>query len=597
MSFLYVLWQQLGYWFIVVGGAAGAFLLVGIVVSLLQHGSAAPAILGATLVRGVKDLLFMSAKRIAAIAKLTFVESYRRQVFAVGLVFLGVIMFGGWFFGDAKSDSIAPYVSTVVTPMWFVLVPMSLLVSCWGIPADVKERSIHTVVTKPVKRSEIVVGRMLGYSAIMTVIVVAVSLGNYLWLMGQVPEHLKDQMVARVPVYGELTFLDRQGMPSKVGINVGDPWEYRSYIEGQTQSRAIWRFSFLDLGTLKKMESIPLEHRFEAFRTVKGRIEVETRFQLTLINPTTKLRMTLPAMYSVREFVASGRERVLEVPQTLPLTVEVNKKTEWEDPDLQQRVDEEVERVLEELRKEEAVAAAAANRAPKEITRQDVKEVTVDVFVLDDLVDDTVKDLGSALTVEIACVEPNQFIGVNPADLFVRLSDKSFTGNYVKAMVGIWLFVILLVILGTTSSCFVKGPVATLLCVGLIILGYHLTGHLETQRQLAEAQAVHGAGGPLEATYKLLTKSPELPNNFGTKVMSKIDGAAVSALNVAQLAVPDLTRFSTEATDRQLQLDISRGFDIPATHMIYRFIVVLSYFIPMVILGYFSLVLRELEHK
>ncbi|MEZ5943524.1 MAG: hypothetical protein R3C18_19180 [Planctomycetaceae bacterium] len=550
MSFLEILLHLVYQWAIVVGGASVAFLLVGTVISLLQNGSTAPGVLGATLTRGVLDLLFMSPRRIAAIARLTFVESYRRQVFAVGVVFLAVIMFGGWFFGDAKSDSIAPYVSTVVTPMWFVLVPMALLVSCWGIPADVKERSIHTVVTKPVKRSEIVVGRMFGYGAIMTVIVVVVSVVNYLWLIGQIPASLKDQMVARVPVYGQLTFLDRQGLESQTGINVGDPWMYRSYIEGQTQSRAIWRFHHLDVESLKKLESLPLEHRFEAFRTVKGDVELETRFQITLENPESKLRVTLPTMYPVREFVASGSERVIEIPH------EVKYRDSYE---------------------------------------SNAQEKTANIF--DDLIDSSNPELGATMFVEISCVEPNQFIGVNPADLFIRMGDKSFTGNYVKAMFGIWLFVILLVILGTTSSCFVKGPVATILCVGLIILGYHLTAHLESQRELAAAQAVHSASGPLEALYKLLTKSPELPNNFGTRVMGIIDSGAVSSLNVAQLAVPDLTQFSTEATDERLGLDISRGFDIPATHMIYRFIIVLSYFIPMVILGYFSLVLRELEHK
>ena len=49
-------------------------------------------------------------------------------------------------------------------------------------------------------------------------------------------------LVARVPIYGELRFLDREGNPALKGINVGQEWEYRSYIEGRTLASAIWTF-------------------------------------------------------------------------------------------------------------------------------------------------------------------------------------------------------------------------------------------------------------------------------------------------------------------------------------------------------------------
>ena len=45
-------------------------------------------------------------------------------------------------------------------------------------------------------------------------------------------------LVARVPVYGKLAFRDRTGKPAEKGINVGDEWTYRSFIEGGTLAAA-----------------------------------------------------------------------------------------------------------------------------------------------------------------------------------------------------------------------------------------------------------------------------------------------------------------------------------------------------------------------
>jgi len=44
---------------------------------------------------------------------------------------------------------------------------------------------------------------------------------------------------ASTPIYGKLSFLDRQGNPASSGINVGDVWTFRSYIEGSTKAAAI----------------------------------------------------------------------------------------------------------------------------------------------------------------------------------------------------------------------------------------------------------------------------------------------------------------------------------------------------------------------
>ena len=134
----------------------------------------------------------MSPRRIGAIASLTAKESIRRQDILVGLVFVLLFMFAGWFLHGTDIDTPAkPYISFALTAIRWLIIPVALLLSCWGLPADIKVRSLHTVVTKPVRRSEVVLGRMLGYGAVMTIGVVIMGVVGYIWILRSVPSRRK----------------------------------------------------------------------------------------------------------------------------------------------------------------------------------------------------------------------------------------------------------------------------------------------------------------------------------------------------------------------------------------------------------------------
>src|SRR5262249_18480335 len=132
------------------------------------------------------------------------------------------------------------------TISWLIL-PVVLLLSCWGLPEDIRLRSLHTVVTKPVRRHEIVLGRILGFSAIGALVLRAMSLVGYFWINRQLPQSMKSQLTARVPIYGSISFLNNEGSQVEKGINVGDENMFRSFIEGNTKSRAIWDFANVDV--------------------------------------------------------------------------------------------------------------------------------------------------------------------------------------------------------------------------------------------------------------------------------------------------------------------------------------------------------------
>lgn len=529
-------------WLVTMVACSLMALVVGFVAALTSYGSAGPGVVFSTVGRGIRDLLFLSPKRIYAIAILTFKEAARRKAFMIGFLFLLLFMFGGWFLGGTDLEKPAkPYVIFVITSMNFLLILMTLLVACWGIPADIKARSLHTVVTKPVRRSEILLGRMLGYGSVITLVLICTSVVGYFWILGKVPTLAQKQLIARVPFYStSLEFLDRNGDKAAAGINVGDIWEYRSFVEGGTKARAQWTFENLDVASIKKAGKLRVEQSFEAFRTFKGDVRQQLRYNLAFYNPQKDLHVPI-GTFQVEEHNTNVDAATVDIPLDLTYrdTFDVN--------------------------------------APEK-----------SVNVIDDLMHD------GKLMLEISALEPQQYIGVAQHDLFIRLTDRSFLTTYAKSCLGLWLLLMLIVIIGTSSSCFVKGPVATILTGSLIFVGFVFRGQIDkTLGDLAKNQQVLG-GGSIESIYRLLTQMNQqspLPDNMGTDVIKFLDQGVFGMLRVVNALIPDLQYFSTSEYP-------ANGFDVPWGAMLLpSLLITLAYLIPMVVLGYFSLQLRELEHK
>lgn len=245
----------------------------------------------AALAEGIQDLLWMSPRRIGAMSVLVFRESIRRKTLGVLVVFAICFLFAGWFLSDPNRDPLLRvpiYVTFVLTAISWLILPAVFLLSCWGLPDDIKARSLHTVVTKPIRRSEVLVGRILGVTLVGTLVVACMSVVGYLWLLRALPE--VQGLQTRVPVFGAINFLDREGKPAEAGVNVGDVNTFRSYIEGDTGARAIWTFKGVNSTLLNKEGKLILESKIEAFRTHKGNIEKSIISQYTFVNPTRKIR-------------------------------------------------------------------------------------------------------------------------------------------------------------------------------------------------------------------------------------------------------------------------------------------------------------------
>lgn len=516
--------EGLVHWLKVIGMFAGVIFSVSVILALGIYGASGPVAVMARVRQGVIDFFSISARRIWAIALLTVKEAIRRKALLVFGVFAALMMFAGWFLdSDLSPDlQVKNAVSFALTTVSWLTVPVVLLLSCWGIPEDIRLRSMHTVVTKPVRRNEIVIGRILGFSVISALIISVMGVVGYIWILRQMPSNAS--LICRVPVYGKLSFLDREGNPADKGINTGDIWEFRSYIEGGTRSAALYDFP-IDA----PVDRIKVESRFEAFRTHKGRIGQSLLIRYVLVNPTKELRVPLES-FEIAEFGLNERD--------------IERQISFYDEDKK------------------------ANR-------------TVDLF--DDLVDQ------KRLRIEVQCMDGQQYLGMSRPDMFIRLPDRSFAVGYLKAIMGTFLLAVFLVSIGVTSSTFVKGPVSTLLTFSVLIVGQ---GFREFMLKLITGE--QKGGGPLESWYRLvkhMNDTSGLPENIGMDLMTGIDKVLLGGLWLMQHLIPDLTAYSMSPY-------VANGFDVPWDVAMTRCIAMtVGYLIPCLVVGYYSLTLRELEAK
>ncbi|MDB5391156.1 MAG: hypothetical protein JWM11_6802, partial [Planctomycetaceae bacterium] len=432
---------------------------------------------------GIQDLIFMSPKRIWAIAVLVFRESVRRKTPLVMVVFGICFLFAGWFLSNpAQTDllRIPIYVTFVLTAISWLILPAVFLLACWGLPDDIKARSLHTIVTKPARRSEVLTGRILGVTLIGTAIVVCMSGVGYVWLTRAISSI--GSMTTRVPILGKITFKDRKGEDTDKGVNVGDIKEFRSFIEGNTGACAIWKYKGVSSNVLNNEGKLVIEGKFQAFRTHKGDMRQNVRYQLALVNPETKQRV-----FDRQRHVQEFRDTIVYLDTSL--------------------LDEENNPV--------------------------------------DLMKDIVHN--GELIVEVYCRSGGQFLGMARPDLFIRSRDATFAASFFKAVFTIWLMMVLIVVFAVTVSTAVKGPVASFLTGVIIVLGvFGRTFMQDLLDKNEKGEAKWTGGGLFESIYRILTHmnpSVELPAGFWSRAVKVVDFPFMQFAARSRSVIPDFDCF------------------------------------------------------
>lgn len=126
-----------------------------------------------------RDLPNTTWRRTNAIARLAFQEAIRRKVLAVVAIFIVGLLFAGWFLDPNADYPARLYIETVLTGTSRLILLLGLFLSCFSLPADIKNKTVQTIVTKPVRSTEIVLGRVLGFTAVGTLLIVVMGLLSY----------------------------------------------------------------------------------------------------------------------------------------------------------------------------------------------------------------------------------------------------------------------------------------------------------------------------------------------------------------------------------------------------------------------------------
>ncbi|MBR6388004.1 MAG: hypothetical protein IKS14_07095, partial [Thermoguttaceae bacterium] len=544
----------------------------------------------------------------------------RKKVVVVCVVFLVLLMFGGWFLDPGSKDPARLCTSFVYQTTTYLVLLLALFLSALSLPNDFKTKTIYTIVTKPVRASEIILGRILGVGAIGTVILLMMAACSYFFVSSTLKHthvlndnedltyvtdedpsslppdtvvakgytrlanghkhmiekyangtlrvleenkhtHAIEQvtegdmirykigpaqgaMQAKVPVYGKIKFRNADGFERERGINVGEEWEYRSYVAGATDEAIIWTFE--NVTPAKFANGLPVEMTISVFRTHMGNIEETIMGALYVRNPVTGLTAETHVFNSEKYTT-----KALHIP------VEIDKSKVKNRPWLVKKTND----------KASFEATPVADLPQKE---------TYNVF------EDFVVD--GKVEIWLQCLDSQQYFGAAAPDLYLRSADANVFFNFVKGYLGVWQQMLILISFGVLFSSFLSGPVAMVSTFGILVAGFCKTLFLD----IAHLQAL--GGGPIESFNRLVTHENmmvDLPNTFSTHLGQAFDHIAAGFLSIIGLALPSFSDFNYYADC------VANGYNIPLNAIIVHLVTTLSFVCPLFVAGYVVLRNRE----
>ena len=542
---------------------------------------------------GLADLAGMSPRRIWALARLAIQESLRRNVLVALALFLLIVLFAGWFLDPKSVNPGKLYLGFILGATNLLVCLVTLVLSVFSLPADIKAKAIQTVTTKPVRTGEIVLGRMLGFSIVGAVLLAIMGLIGWAFVVRSVSHghaiavedmiELKDVGGAVTGFEGR-TSLDR-GHRHRVELDAaGIGWtdnvqghrhavqrsgsgytigaaegmlEARRPLrgtlrfldrEGRPSTKGIsvgseWTYrQYIEGGSLAaaiwKFEGIsereysnglPLEMIVRVFRTYKGTIEKGIKGSVRVRNPASGLQ-TDPFYFTAREFTIDS----LLIPRKL------------------------------------------ASTSTDGGTRQ------VDLF------QDIVAD--GRVEVILQCLEPAQYYGVAQADFYLRAGDGSFAVNYAKSCLGILFSMLLVTAMGVMFSTFLGGALALFATLAVVLVGQfrEFIQRLFESQVTGDSSIVPG-GGPIESLYRIVTQESitvELAPSPAVQIMKTVDTFLLAPMQLLAGVFPSLSSLGTSDF-------VAGGFDIPFDLVAEHGMETIGYLLAFFIAGAFCLRARE----
>ena len=587
-----------------------------------------------TVVGMLGELVAIRPRRLYAIAWQCWVESFRRMwaPWVVLIVFGVILAFFDWFVTSSVAEMGRSYIGSLMFLAAILMMLMVTILSPISLPNDIRQQTIYTIVSKPVRRLELVWGRMIGYMALVTVLLVAfggISLaylyrnveGAYIKATADAAkarkqnrpdfarqydeqaEQLRTRMTARLPVKGSLVFIDSKNKQVTKGIDVGQEMELRSHIEGATPSKAIWRFgmvrdpldpahiidrkvpvgSLLQDGTIEKLQDEVFTLATEAAAAESGAKASESGAR------TARLKEQIEARRKELKLLVDREAKYLADARALGNSSKAgdlrNSALALHSPDIPIEMTFTVYRTTKgELGEPVLASMAVANpRVPNQVDNQvfSIHEYYTNKRYLPARL---LVGSGGDLQVSVQCMSPNQYLGMAESDLFLVASSGDYRANFLKGLLGVWLQAMVLTAIGVFAGTFLSWPVALVTTIFFLLAGYAAVGTLfEFSQHLS-----HG-GGPFESLIRMIgheNMETELAATPAVIIAKSLDSVLTPVLERLVYVIPNLTALDVSTT-------VADGFAVTGEKAFLNVLLGLGYALPFSIAGYFILKNRE----
>jgi hypothetical protein len=578
---------------LVVVAAAGVWLVQSVLCGPLAAGDRVYR----GLLAGLADFAGVSWRRTWALARLAIQESLRRNVLVVVGLFALIILFAGWFLDPASVNPGKLYLGFILAATNFLVCLVTLVLSVFSLPADIKAKAIQTVTTKPVRTAEIVLGRFLGFALVGTALVALMGVAGWAFVVRSVGHgHViaaDDVLVIRAEDGST------SGFEGRTSLDRGHRHRLELAADGQGTTETVQghrhRVRAVDQGGATAYEIGPPEGLLEARRPRRGRL----RFLDRDGRPSAK-GISVGAEWGYRQYIEGGTLAAAiwtfdgvtdgEFPTGLPLEMIV-------------RVFRTYKGVIDK-----GITGSIRVRNPSTGLQSDpfyftAKETTIDSLPIPrtlnataadgatrqvDLFTDLVAD--GRVEIVLQCLERAQYYGVAQADFFLRAGDGSFALNYAKSCVGIWFSMLLMTAMGVMFSTFLAGPVALLATLSMVVIGQfrEFIAKLFESQVTGDATIVPG-GGPIESLYRIVTQmsiTVPLDPTPAVQAMKTVDTILLAPMRLAAGLFPSLSALGTSNF-------VADGFDIPFDLLAANAVETLGYVLAFIVAGSFCLRARE----
>jgi ABC-type transport system involved in multi-copper enzyme maturation permease subunit len=579
------------------------FLFIGLTVA----GAGALVAVLLPLVVGFPSL---RVRRIFALGKLSFKEAIRNRALYGFSALLLVFLFGSWFIPYKPEYQVRSYVGVVYWVMKILLLVTAVVLAAFSIPNDIRHQTIHTIITKPVERFEILMGRFLGFTVLMTLVLILMTTVSVVYVLrGVDPEAAAESLKAREPLYGQLRF-ENTGADER-GTNVGREWDYRRYISANAANQepqyAVWDFPTVP-ATLANRDTVRCEFALDIYRTTKGHenkgVFCAFEFQSGNFNRRDKDKYNADrnrwlgkrnvfTAQDIDDWLAGYRAHLAARPKP-PSEAEIkdlaDKKrarlTAHQQGGDQYRLSDAA--IDDELAEEYGYYSEPA----KNVTDYHTMFIEVPGGLFRNALQ-TPPGVDPLVETRVSVTEQSatQYVGMAKYDLYWRLDDPrhtneqaAFVMNFFKGAFGLWLRLCLVIGLAVALSTYLSG-VISMLVAAMLYLGGGAMGYIQSI-----GLGTAPGGGPMEAMVRLANRQVALipleDSATATLATSADIGFRWFIRRVLDL-IPDVDRYD-------LTVYVGEGFNISVAQLLLDFGSLAFYLLPWVILAYYLMKWREI---